>query len=77
MNTARVAALESSSLDSKRHNYNFIETKDINNIHYTYEKNNQTYHVYEKLEDNYSKIETKIYISDRKNSRRIYYVYNN
>lgn len=64
INNVTVVASENNSIDTKRLNYNFIETQDVNNIHYTYEENGQTYHVYEKLDVESSKSHTKIYVVD-------------
>lgn len=64
INTVKISAFEISSVNKERGNYNFIETENVDNIHYTYEESGQTYHVYEKIGDDFSYFETKVCVVD-------------
>lgn len=47
---------------SEKSNFNFIESSDLSNIHYTYEENGKKYSVYERYVDSTSETYTEIYV---------------
>ena len=57
-------AAEVGQVSTERMNYNFIETLDHGNIHYTYEENGKTYCVYESINNSFTECSTRIYLVD-------------
>lgn len=64
-----VNVVNAEEISGKRTNFNFIETSDLNNIHYTYEENGETYSVYEKCNEDMSIINTEIYLVQGKSKK--------
>lgn len=56
-----VLAAESAN-SNNRTEFNFINVEDYDNIEYTYVENENTYHVYESINDSFTEVHTKIYV---------------
>lgn len=50
---------------SEKSDFNFIESSDLSNIHYTYQENGKKYSVYERYGDSTSEIYTEIYVENK------------